>query len=101
MPDDANPAGNVHGGTITFHQLVHQGILTEDATLRSMLPKEKFNISFANPQVGNITMREILCHHSGLPRLPSNLHGSPANQFTNYSQEDLFEFLSTLKDLPT
>ncbi len=86
---------------ITFHRLVQLGIVAEDATLRSMLPEEKFNVTFANPQVGTITMREILCHHSGLPRLPSNLHGTTANQFTGYSQRDLFEFLSTLEDLPT
>ena len=76
-------------------------MLTENATLRSLLPPDKYNVSFANPQVGTITMREILCHHSGLPRLPSNLHGTRANQFTNYSQRDLFLFLSNLKDLPT
>lgn len=86
---------------ITFHRLVQEGVLAEDATLHSMLPPDKFNISFTNPQVGTITMREILCHHSGLPRLPSNLHGTPANHYTNYSQRDLFFFLSNLKDLPT
>ena len=86
---------------ITFHRLVQEGILSEDATLRSMLPADKFNVTFANPQVGTITMREILSHHSGLPRLPSNLHGTPANHFTNYSQRDLFFFLSNLQELPT
>lgn len=86
---------------ITFHRLVQEGVVTEDATLRSLLPLDQFNVSFLNPQVGTITMREILCHHSGLPRLPSNLHGTPANQFTNYTQRDLFDFLSNLKELPT
>jgi hypothetical protein len=27
-----------------------------------------------------------VCLHAGLPRLPGNLHGTPQNQFTNYSQ---------------
>ena len=46
-------------------------------------------------------MREILSHHSGLARLPSNLHGSPQNQFTNYTQQDLYAYLSNITTLPT
>ena len=39
--------------------------------------------------VANITVRELISHTSGLAKLPSNLHGTPANPFTGYTDQDL------------
>lgn len=51
--------------------------------------------------MGTITLRELSTHTSGLPRLPSNLHGTPQNVFTGYTDDDLFGFLGNLSALPT
>ena len=87
-----------------LHRLVQEGIVTVNTTLQSLLLSAlptPINLSYVNPKVGTITMREILSHSSGLPRLPTNLHGTPQNQFTSYSQTDLFSFLGSLTSLPS
>lgn len=43
----------------------------------------------------SITLRELAMHHSGLPRLPTNLSpADPENPYADYSVEQLYAFLS-------
>src|SRR5690606_15002827 len=43
----------------------------------------------------SITLRELAMHHSGLPRLPTNMHpAEPDNPFADYTIEQLYAFLS-------
>ena len=83
---------------IAFHCLVARGELRLNDTLAELLPP---TVHFANASVGSIRMDELLSHTSGLARLPSNLHGTPQNQFTNYTAADLYSYLSSVSDLPT
>jgi serine-type D-Ala-D-Ala carboxypeptidase/endopeptidase len=50
------------------------------------------------PQRGgrSITLVDLSTHTSGLPRLPTNFHPKdPANPYTDYTVEQLYQFLST------
>ena len=39
----------------------------------------------------SITLLDLACHRSGLPRLPPNLEGPPSNPFGNWNRDKLYE----------
>ena len=83
---------------VTFQRHAAQGLVSENETLAAFLPK---SLQLRNASVGTVTMRELLSHTSGLARLPTNLHGTPQNQFTGYTQADLYTYLANVSSLPT
>jgi len=71
--------------------------LTEDGKVGLDDPVESHLPSGVNvPERGGpITLRELALHHSGLPRLPTNMNpADPANPYADYSVEQLYAFLS-------
>jgi len=48
----------------------------------------------AKPQGDEITLLDLVTHHSGLPRLPDNLNpADPANPYADYRAASLYEFI--------
>ncbi|TAF65879.1 MAG: hypothetical protein EAZ55_07815 [Cytophagales bacterium] len=62
------------------------------------LPK---TIAALHYQGKNITLRHLVNHSSGLPRMPNNIFNSPKtdknNPYKNYTTEDMYTFLSQFK----
>eukprot|EP01052_Picozoa_sp_SAG31_P036979 SAG31_NODE_4696_length_3026_cov_3.073454_2_plen_707_part_00 len=82
---------------ITAHRLAAERQLSlENMTVGGLLPP-----SSCSAAVATIRLPELLSHTAGLARLPSNLHGTPANPFTGYTAADLYSYLRTVNRLPT
>jgi hypothetical protein len=87
---------------ITMEWMAVQGVIRVNDTLNEILKVTTTPIPrWQDPAVGTLTLRELATHTSGLPKLPSNLHGTPQNIFTGYTDADLFQFLGNLSSLPT
>jgi D-alanyl-D-alanine-carboxypeptidase/D-alanyl-D-alanine-endopeptidase len=73
-------------------QMVAQGAVQLDEPVRELLPKG----TVAKPESGGeITLLDLSDQHSGLPRLPDNLHPSdPKNPYADYSDALLYAFIS-------
>lgn len=63
---------------------------------------DKFNDyldpSFKNPRLNNLTINDLLTHHSGLPKLPQYIGSKqkdPQNPYADYSKTDLLNFYKT------
>lgn len=68
------------------------GKLSWDEPLRELVPSD---LKLASDRVGQITLRQLASHQSGLPRLPSNM--SPEdweNPYADYTEADLWDFLA-------
>ena len=74
---------------IATQRLVAEGTLGLGSTLAELWGAAA--VAGWNQSVGvaNISVRELISHTSGLAKLPSNLHGTPANPFTGYTEQDL------------
>lgn len=73
-------------------QLVEQKKVTLDEPVRDFLPPG----TVAKPQGAEIRLVDLATQHSGLPRLPSNLHAEkdPTNPYAAYHAEQLYAFLA-------
>ncbi|MBV9156584.1 MAG: beta-lactamase family protein [Acidobacteriaceae bacterium] len=72
-------------------QLVEQKKVSLDDPVRTLLPAG----TVAKPENREITLLDLATQHSGLPRLPDNLHPTdPSNPYADYQTPQLYEFLS-------
>lgn len=65
---------------VLLYTMVNEGQVSLKATVGSFAPSY-----FNNSVVGSVTLHELVAHLSGLPKLPSNLHGTPCNSYTKYA----------------
>lgn len=72
-------------------QAVHEGKVTLDTTVGQLLEDQPF----ADPSMGQITLRQLATHTSGLPGEPGDLHvgADPLNSYAHYSRKRLLAFL--------
>jgi CubicO group peptidase (beta-lactamase class C family) len=71
--------------------LEEQGVISNDKRIGDILT----DITYQDPNVGDVTLQELATHTSGLPRLPSNLEFADIkNPYADYREKDLLEFLS-------
>lgn len=74
---------------------VDEGQLTLSDAVQKYLPKS-VRLPIKNNKV--ITFESLANHHSGLPRLPSNMpFGKPLNPYADYTKEMMYEFLRHFK----
>ena len=71
-------------------QMIEQRKVQLDAPVRELLPAG----AVAKPQDREITLLDLVTHHSGLPRMPDNVHpGDPNNPGADYRAADLYAFI--------
>ena len=71
-------------------QMIVQDKVKLDMPVRELLPPG----TAAKPQGDEITLLDLVTHHSGLPRLPDNLNpADPANPYADYRAASLYEFI--------
>jgi CubicO group peptidase (beta-lactamase class C family) len=110
----AGASGNPARSAVDEHTLFELGSITKiltaaalaDAVARGSVslddPLAKF-LTLPPDGIGDLTLKELITHTSGLPRLPSgftwlsNLLRYPRNPYANYSQHDLQVHLVTLR----
>ncbi|MEO1518652.1 MAG: serine hydrolase domain-containing protein [Bacteroidota bacterium] len=71
-------------------QLVGEGLLQYDSTLNHYLPA-----AYRNPDCASITLRQLVHHSSGLPRMPlefGSLEKEDNNPYAHYSKRNLLDF---------
>jgi len=72
--------------------MASNGELDLDDPVENLLPR---GVDVPERGGRSITLRELAMHHSGLPRLPTNMHpAEPDNPFADYTIEQLYAFLS-------
>ncbi|SKA94349.1 CubicO group peptidase, beta-lactamase class C family [Prosthecobacter debontii] len=77
-------------------QAVVEGKVTLETPISKLLDP---GLTFADPKIAAITLKQLSTHTSGLPRLPSN-HGSGVRQddpYVAYDMKLLIDYLSTAK----
>jgi CubicO group peptidase (beta-lactamase class C family) len=98
-PPDGNSVFEIGSITKTFTGLALGIMATRneialDDTLTSLLPPQ---VKIPGDAGRRITIKHLITHSSGLPRLPSNLGDlSPDNPYKDYSTKELYEALNTL-----
>ena len=76
---------------LVLSQMVEQGTVRFDDPVRELLPSGLV----PKPAGGEITLLSLATQHSGLPRLPDNLHPTnPADPYADYRPADLYAFLA-------
>lgn len=76
---------------LILSQMVEQGEVTLDEPVRQLLPPGVG----VKPAGAEITLLDLATQHSGLPRLPDNLHpADPANPYADYGTAELYAFLA-------
>lgn len=75
---------------LVLAQLVTQRKVRLDEPVRELLPAG----TVEKPEGAEITLRDLVTHHSGLPRLPGNFRpANPANPYADYHAADLYTYL--------
>lgn len=73
-------------------QMVAQGMVHLNQPISELLPAGSVSPSTAR----EITLLDLSTHHSGLPRLPSNMQAAdPEDPYADYDEEKLLAFLRT------
>jgi D-alanyl-D-alanine-carboxypeptidase/D-alanyl-D-alanine-endopeptidase len=73
-------------------QMIEQRKVQLHAPVRELLPAG----TVAKPQGREITLLDLVTHHSGLPRMPDNLHpADPSNPYADYRAAELYAFIGT------
>lgn len=76
---------------LILSQMVQQGEVSLNEPVRQLLPSGVA----AKPGGAEITLLDLATQHSGLPRLPDNLHpADPANPYADYGTAELYAFLA-------
>ena len=76
---------------LVLSQMVEQGKVRLDDPVRELLPPGLV----PQPAGDEITLLSLATQHSGLPRLPDNIHPrDPANPYADYQPADLYAFLA-------
>jgi serine-type D-Ala-D-Ala carboxypeptidase/endopeptidase len=76
---------------LVLSQMVEQGKVQFDDPMRELLPPGLV----PKPTGGEITLLSLATQHSGLPRLPDNIHPTnPADPYADYRPADLYAFLA-------
>jgi serine-type D-Ala-D-Ala carboxypeptidase/endopeptidase len=76
---------------LVLAQLMAQGVVALEEPLRALLPAG----IVTQPPGAEITLQDLVTHHSGLPRMPDNFHpANPANPYADYDISKLYEFLA-------
>ena len=71
-------------------QMIEQGKVQLDGPVRELLPTG----TVAKSQGREITLLDLVTHHSGLPRMPDNVHpADPNNPYADYRAADLYAFI--------
>ncbi|MGH8201176.1 MAG: serine hydrolase domain-containing protein [Steroidobacteraceae bacterium] len=72
-------------------QLIEQGKVRLDEPVRELLPPG----TVAKPNGPEITLLDLITHHSGLPRMPDNFHPADmANPYADYTLRDLYAYVA-------
>jgi serine-type D-Ala-D-Ala carboxypeptidase/endopeptidase len=72
-------------------QMIEQGKVRLDQPVRELLPPG----TAAKPPEREISLGDLVTQHSGLPRMPDNLHpADPANPYADYRPADLYEYVA-------
>ena len=81
----------VFTGTL-LADMVARGLVSLDDPVSKFLPSA---VKVPSRNGRAITLLDLAEQHSGLPRLPNNLHpGDPGNPYADYSVEQMYAFLS-------
>jgi CubicO group peptidase (beta-lactamase class C family) len=76
---------------LVLSQMVQQGTVSLDEPVRELLPPG----TVAKPTGDEITLLDLATQHSGLPRLPDNMHPADrTNPYVDYTAADLYAFLA-------
>jgi CubicO group peptidase (beta-lactamase class C family) len=98
-PPDGNSVFEIGSITKTFTGLTLGIMATRhevglNDTLESLLPRQ---VKIPDDAGNLITLKHLVTHSAGLPRLPANLGDlSPENPYKDYSTNDLYEALNAL-----
>jgi CubicO group peptidase (beta-lactamase class C family) len=98
-PPDGDSVFEIGSITKTFTGLALATMATRneirlDDTLATVLPQQ---VKIPDDAGRLITLKHLVTHSSGLPRLPSNLGDvSPENPYKDYSTKELYDALNTL-----
>jgi serine-type D-Ala-D-Ala carboxypeptidase/endopeptidase len=76
---------------LILSQMVEQGKVKFDEPVRELLPPG----TAAKPAGAEITLLDLVTQHSGLPRMPDNMHPTdPANPYADYTATELYAYLT-------
>lgn len=77
-------------------QAVTEGKTTLDTSLKRVLGIKQ---EFADPRIGEITLKQLITHTSGLPRLPANLNAgaNPNDPYAHFDRDKLCAALKAAK----
>lgn len=72
-------------------QMIEQGKVRLDEPVRELLPPG----TVAKPIGPEITLLDLITHHSGLPRMPDNFHPADmSNPYADYTLHDLYAYIA-------
>ncbi len=73
-------------------RMVAEGKVQLDEPVRELLPAGTVH----KPAGQEITLLDLVTHHSGLPRMPDNFHpADPSNPYADYGTEQLYAYVGT------
>jgi len=79
--------------------LLTQAVIEKKVTLDTPISTLLHDLTFKDPRVGQITLRQLACHTSGLPRLPANLieGADQLDPYAHYDRDRLHRALTSLE----
>ena len=79
--------------------LLTPAVIEEKVTLDTPIATILSDLTFKDPRVAQITLRQLACHTSGLPRLPANLiqGADQLDPYTHYDRALLHRALTSLE----
>ncbi len=76
---------------LVLAQMIEQGKVRLDDPVRELLPPG----TASKPPGEEITLLDLITHHSGLPRMPDNFRpADPTNPYADYHAQDLYAFVA-------
>ncbi len=77
---------------IILEDMIEQGNLNLSDPISKFLPK---SVKTPTRNGKEITLLDLVTHHSGLPRRPDNMKPNPNNPYSEYTVDQLYDFLSS------